>query len=111
MDRRLLYVVSSMVAMFFTVAGCGSHEVTPLEAAAGIARTYPFVKAADYHSQGWGERESLDIYVFESTTESQAEELWCDVLVPAGADATNAIVAYPQGVVQFEQPDCERRPR
>jgi len=82
---------------FSVLLGCTLASTTPLGKAAMDARASPVVADVRYEPANWLDGEHLDVTVVEHPDQKELRRLWCDVLVPAGANETNAVVANARG--------------
>lgn len=74
------------------LAGCGSLVRTNLQVAGDLAAMQPNVDHVRYQSEDFIDPEHLDVYLTADAEHEDRVALWCDILLPNGADTGNTEV-------------------
>jgi hypothetical protein len=103
--RSAALLAAVLACASLAAAGCAEREAGVADRIRAV--NSPIVRRVFYQSSNILDPAEVDVYVGAGTTQAQAQRLWCDVIVPAGGDAT--FVALWRGVGWFSvnvDPTC-----
>lgn len=109
MVRKRARPVTSLlivIALASASVACGILSSSPLRRATIEAERLPFVVRTVWHGSSWEGPETIEIYISDETTPEQGKDLWCEVLLPHGADDWNTSVENAAGTLAFLRPTC-----